>query len=237
MRILLGCTYITAGAYSMRWRGGKGTIICSTLHEPRFMWVHGLRFLRHVAHQSCAFWVFNIYMFVPHSKRWWLSSRTHLSGYERYRCFPSMGPLGPSLLFAWQQERLIWLRRGLLFLLWDDMDDTVWAHTHMHVYAWIHPIESKWLVQRHIMNRSRSVWGASVRFLTHAPHQCCVFKHACTHHLHTYACSGWLRTVHSPAWLSATSLYIRGPAWTSMITLTNNKIGYHGRFFIWFVLS
>ena len=117
MRILLGCTYITAGAYSMRWRGGKGTIICSTLHEPRSVWVHGLRFLRHVAHQSCAFWVFNIYMFGPHSKRWWLSSRTHLSGYQRYRCFPSVGPLGPSRLFAWQQERLIWLRRGLLFLL------------------------------------------------------------------------------------------------------------------------
>ena len=116
MRILLGCTYITAGAYSMRWRGGKGTIICSTLHEPRSVWVHGLRFLRHVAHQSCAFWVFNIYMFGPHAKRWWLSSRTHLSGYQRYRCFPSVGPLGPSLLFAWQQERLIWLRRGLLFI-------------------------------------------------------------------------------------------------------------------------
>ena len=117
MRILLGCTYITTGAYSMRWREGKGTIICSTLHEPRSVWVHGLRFLRHVAHQSCAFWVFNIDMFSPHAKRWWLSSCTHLSGYQRYRCFPSVGPLGPSLLFAWQQERLIWLRRGLLFLL------------------------------------------------------------------------------------------------------------------------
>ena len=92
--------------------------------------MHGLWFLRHVAHQSCAFWVFNIYMFGPHAKRWWLSSRTHLSGYQRYRCFPSVGPLGPSLLFAWQQERLIWLRRGLLFLLWDDMHDTLWAHTH-----------------------------------------------------------------------------------------------------------
>ena len=91
---------ITVGAYSMRRRGGKGTIICSTLHEPRSVWVHGLRFLRHVAHQSCAFWVFNIYMFGPHAKRWWLSSRTHLSGYQRYRCFPSVGPLGPSLLFA-----------------------------------------------------------------------------------------------------------------------------------------
>ena len=92
--------------------------------------MHGLRFLRHVAHQSCAFWVFNIYMFGPHAKRWWLSSRTHLSSYQQYRCFPSVGPLGPSLLFAWQQEVLIWLRRGLLFLLWDDMHDTVWAHTH-----------------------------------------------------------------------------------------------------------
>ena len=116
MRILLGCTYITTGAYSMRWRGGKGTIICSTLHEPHYVWVHGLRFLRHVAHQSCAFWVFNIYMFVPHAKQWWLSSRTHLSGYQRYWCFPSVGPLGPTLLFSWQRERLIWLRRGLLVL-------------------------------------------------------------------------------------------------------------------------
>ena len=79
---------------------GEGTIICSTLHEPRSVWVHGLRFLRHVAHQSCAFWVFNIYMFGPHAKRWWLSSRTHLSGYQRYRCFPFVGPLGPSLLFG-----------------------------------------------------------------------------------------------------------------------------------------
>ena len=119
----------------MRRRGGMGpSYICSTLREPRSMWVHGLRFLRHVAHQSCAFWVFNIYMFGPHAKRWWLSSRTHLSGYQRYRCFPSVGPLGPSLLFAWQQERLIWLRRGLLFLLWDDMHDTVWAHTHACVH-------------------------------------------------------------------------------------------------------
>ena len=129
------------GAYSMRQRGRKGTIICSTLNEPRSVWVHGLRFFRHVAHQSCAFLVFNIYMFGPHAKWWWLSSRAHLSGYQRYRCFPSVGPLGPSLLFAWQQERLIWLRRGLLFLLviygiyiyvmlWDDMHDTVWAHTH-----------------------------------------------------------------------------------------------------------
>ena len=101
MRIILGCTYITAGAYSMRWREGKGTIICSTIHEPRSVWVHGLWFLRHVVHQSCAFWVFNIYMFGPHAKRWWLSSRTHLSGYQRYRCFPSVGPLGPSLLFSW----------------------------------------------------------------------------------------------------------------------------------------
>ena len=114
------------------------------------------------------------------------------------------------------------------------MHDTVWAHTHACVRM-NPPIESKWLVQRHIMNRSRYVWGASVRFLTHVPHQRCVFKHACTHHLHTYACSGCLRTIHSLAWLSATSLYIRGPAWTSMITLTNNKIGYHGGFFIWFV--
>ena len=120
------------------------------------MWVHGLRFLRHVAHQSCAFWVFNIYMFGPHAKRWWLSSHTHLSGYQWYRCFPSVGPLGPSLLFAWQQERLIWLRRGLLVLLWDDMIQ--FEHTHMHVYAWISPIELKWLVQRHVMNQSRSVW-------------------------------------------------------------------------------
>ena len=40
------------------------------------------------------------HMFGPHAKRWWLSSRTHLSGYQRYRCFPSVGPLGPSLLFA-----------------------------------------------------------------------------------------------------------------------------------------
>src|SRR6266496_4459900 len=75
-----------------------------------------------------------------------------------------------------------------------------------------------------------SLCVGSVRFSTHMPHQCCemVFKHACTHHLHTYACSGCLRTVHSLAWLSATRLYIRGPAWTSMITLTDNKIGYHG---------
>ena len=148
MRILLGCTYITVGAYNMRWRGGKGTIICSTLDEPRSVWVHGLRFLRHVAHQSCAFWVFNIYMFGPHAKWWWLSSRTHLSGYQRYRCFPSVGPLGPSLLFTWEQERLIWLRRGLLFCF--GMTCMIhFEHTHMHVYAWIPPIESKWLVQRH----------------------------------------------------------------------------------------
>ena len=103
----------------------------------------------------------------PHAKRWWLSSRTHLSGYQRYRCFPSVGLLGPSLLFAWQRERLIWLRRGLFFAC-----NTVcvcvyiyiyiyiyiyrscsgmtciiqFEHTHMHVYAWIPPIESKWLV-------------------------------------------------------------------------------------------
>ena len=103
--------------------------------------MHGLRFLRHVAHQSCAFWVFNIYMFGPHAKRWWLFSCTHLSGYQRYRCFPSVGSLGPSLLFAWQQERLIWLRRGLLFLLWDDMHDTLWAHT----YACVRMNPSHWV--------------------------------------------------------------------------------------------
>ena len=40
------------------------------------------------------------HMLGPHAKRWWLSSHTHLSGYQRYRCFPSVGPLGPSLLFA-----------------------------------------------------------------------------------------------------------------------------------------
>ena len=99
MRILFGLYYGRSIYYaSKRW---KGTIICSTLHEPCSVWVHGLRFLRYVAHQSCAFWVFNIYMFGPHAKRWWLSSRTHLSGYQRYRCFPSVGPLGPSLLFAY----------------------------------------------------------------------------------------------------------------------------------------
>ena len=97
--------------------GGRGPSYVVRFMKPRSVWVHGLRFLRHVAHQSCAFWVFNIYMFGPHAKRWWLSSRTHLSGYQRYRCFPSVGPLGPSLLFAWQQERLIWLRRGLFFCL------------------------------------------------------------------------------------------------------------------------
>ena len=100
----------------------------TTLHEPRC--VGALWFLRHVAHQSCAFWVFNIYMFGPHAKWWWLPSRTHLSGYQRYRCFPSVVPFGPSQLFAWQQESLIWLRWGLLFLLRDDVHDTVWAHTH-----------------------------------------------------------------------------------------------------------
>ena len=42
-------------------------------------------------------------------------------------------------------------------MLSDDMIQ--FEHTHMHVYAWIPPIESKWLVQRHVMNRSRSVWG------------------------------------------------------------------------------
>ena len=200
--------------------------------------------LRHVAHQSCAFWVFNIYMFGPHAKRWWLSSCTHLSGYQRYRCFPSVGPLGPSLLFAWQQERLIWLRRGLLFLLWDDMHDTVWAHTHACVR--MNPSHRVEVATRH---ESISLCVGTVRFLTHVPHQCCemVFKHACTHHLHTYACSGCLQMVHSLAWLSATSLYIHGPTWTSMITLTDNKIGYHGGFFLcscyhsigflWFVLS
>ena len=86
--------------------------------------------LRHVAHQSCAFRVFNIYMFGPHAKRWWLSSCTHLSGYQRYRCFPSMGPLGPSLLFAWQRERLIILtyRRGLFFCLSHDIGHDVRLH-------------------------------------------------------------------------------------------------------------
>ena len=131
MRILLGCTYITAGAYSMRWRGGKGTIICSTLHEPRSVWVHGLRFLRHVWHIKVEhFRYYTQHIFGPLAKPCWLSSHTHLSGYQRYRCFPFVGLLGPSLLFAWQQERLIWLRRGLLFLLWADMHDTLWAHTY-----------------------------------------------------------------------------------------------------------
>ena len=39
-----------------------------------------------------------------------------------------------------------------------------------------------------------------------------------------------------PRMVIGDKLFIRGPAWTSMITLTNNKIGYHGGFFIWFVL-
>ena len=176
-------------------------------------------------------------MFGPHAKWWWLSSCTHLSCYQRYRCFPFVGPLGSSLLFAWQQERLIWLRRGLLFLLWDDMHDTAWAHTHACVCMNpSHRVEVASTTTRH---EPISLCVGSVRFSTHAPHQCCeiVFKHACTHHLHTYACSGCLRMVHSLAWLLATRLYIRGPAWTSMVTLTNNKIGYHGRFFIWLVLS
>ena len=130
MRILLGCTYITAGAYSMRWRGGRGPS-----YVVRLIWTSLCVGAWFTVFEACGksklcILVFSIYMFGPHAKRWWLSSRTHLSGYQRYRCFPSMDPLGPSLLFAWQQERLIWLRRGLLFLLWDDMHDTLWAHTH-----------------------------------------------------------------------------------------------------------
>ena len=176
-------------------------------------------------------------MFGPHAKRWWLSSRTHLSGYQWYRCFSSVGPLGPSLLFAWQQERLIWLRRGLLFLLWDDMHDTVWAHTHACVC--MNPSRRVEVASTMTRHEPILLCVGTIRFSTHAPHQCCemVFKHACTHHLHTYACSGCLRMIHSLARLSATSLYIRGLAWTSMITLTNNKVGYHGGFFIWFMLS
>ena len=50
------------------------------------------------------------HMFGPHAKRWWLSSRTHLSGYQRYRCFPSVGPRGHRRCmhhFNLHQKRLI----------------------------------------------------------------------------------------------------------------------------------
>ena len=130
MRIILGFTYITVGAYSMQWRGGKGTIICSTLHETSLC--VGAWFMVFEAcgtSKLCILGIQHIYVW-PTCKVVVVVLSHPLKGYQRYRCFPSVGPLGPSLLFAWQQERLIWLRRGLLFLILDDMHDTVWAHTH-----------------------------------------------------------------------------------------------------------
>ena len=112
-------------------------------------------------------------------------------------------------------------------MLWDDMHDTVWAHTHACVHMNpSHRVEVASTTTRH---EPVSLCVGSVRFWTHAPHQCCemVFNHACTHHLRTYACSDCLRMVHSLAWLSVTSLYIHGSAWTYMITLTNNKLQDH----------
>ena len=61
-------------------------------------------------------------------------------------------------------------------------------HTHMHVYAWIPPIKSKWLVQRHVMNRSRSVLGECMIFDARATSMLWNGIQTCMHASPPYIC-------------------------------------------------